>query len=324
MKAMVGCLALVAVSIIGMATQAAAQVTDVAPTLSQGTARTIDPGLLNCDVRGSRTSALGEMTADDGTGWVVPADVAYADGPIASDMYNECTGVVARAASDIDLDSVPVFEVDPGGETITAYLFADNYFELYVNGQRVAVDPVPFTPFNSNVVRFSVHRPFTAALLLVDWEEVLGLGLESGRGGLHPGDGGLVAVFADREGDLIATTNDSWTAQTFYTAPLHDPTCLVLSGAARLSDQCDQSDVTSAEGLLAAHWPLPDGWQEAGFDDSAWPAATVFSNQTVGVDNKPAYTNFPDIFDNAANDAQFIWSSNLVLDNLVVVRQTID
>lgn len=47
------------------------------------------------------------------------------------------------------------------------------------------------------------------------------------------------------------------------------------------------------------------------------------STSTIGVDNKTAYTNFTDIFDNAANDAQFIWSSNVILDNEVMVRKTV-
>jgi hypothetical protein len=38
------------------------------------------------------------------------------------------------------------------------YVVADNYFELYVNGKLVGVDPVPFTPFNSIIVRFRVQE----------------------------------------------------------------------------------------------------------------------------------------------------------------------
>jgi len=60
------------------------------------------------------------------------------------------------------------------------------------------------------------------------------------------------------------------------------------------------------------------------FDDSAWPAAVTYTNDTVGVNNKPAYTNFTDVFDTPDADASFIWSSNLVLDNLVLLRTTIE
>ena len=61
----------------------------------------------------------------------------------------------------------------------------------------------------------------------------------------------------------------------------------------------------------------------AGFDDSSWPSASTFTNATIGVDNKPAYTNFTGIFDDASDDAEFIWSSNVILDNEVIVRRTV-
>lgn len=34
--------------------------------------------------------------------------------------------------------------------------------------------------------------------------------------------------------------------------------------------------------------------------------------------------NFRDVFDDPAVDADFIWSSNLVLDNLVLMRRTVE
>jgi hypothetical protein len=71
------------------------------------------------------------------------------------------------------------------------------------------------------------------------------------------------------------------------------------------------------------HWARPSNWTLATFDDSSWPAATTFTNATIGVDNKPAYTNFINIFDDVSNDAQFIWSKNVVLDNEVIVRKTV-
>ncbi len=82
--------------------------------------------------------------------------------------------------------------------------------------------------------------------------------------------------------------------------------------------------VDDATAFSAAHWPLPDGWSSAAYDDSGWPFATLYSNDTSGVNNKDAYTNFEAIFDHPAADAQFIWSSNVVLDNLVVLRTTIE
>ena len=68
---------------------------------------------------------------------------------------------------------------------------------------------------------------------------------------------------------------------------------------------------------------MPVNWAAPDFDDSAWPMATTYTNDTVGVRNKPAYMNFTPAFDTPGADAQFIWSSHLILDNLVLVRKTI-
>jgi hypothetical protein len=76
-------------------------------------------------------------------------------------MSNGCNNVNSRSIADVDLATVPLTEIDPDGVIITVYIFADNYFELYVNGKAVAKDPVPFTPFNSSVVRFKAKYPMT-------------------------------------------------------------------------------------------------------------------------------------------------------------------
>jgi hypothetical protein len=62
-------------------------------------------------------------------------------------------------------------------------------------------------------------------------------------------------------------------------------------------------------------------WFKKDFDDSSWPSATVYSNDTIGVNNKPAYMNFSELF--IRKKAKFIWSSNVVLDNHVIVRKTV-
>ncbi|MGI9525458.1 MAG: hypothetical protein ACR2PG_27835 [Hyphomicrobiaceae bacterium] len=216
--------------------------------------------------------------------------------------------------------------IDVGGdEAFTAYIFVDNYFELYVNGKLLGVDTVPFTPFNSSVVRFKAKRPFTVAVMGIDWEENLGLGSERGRGvAYHPGDAGFIAVIKDDKGSTVAVTDKSWRAQAFYIAPLDDRSCLKLNGSVRDSSQCSTASVPDGRAFSAAHWQVPVSWFAPGFDDSSWPFATVFSNDTVGVDNKPAFMNFRDVFDDPASDADFIWSSNLVLDNLVLLRRTIE
>ena len=292
-------------------------------TFTTGLAKTIDAGLIDCGGR-ARVSAVGEIASDDGVIWTVPAATHFKSATKASDLFNQCGGTELSSIDQLDLNSVPIMDAG-GDEEFTAYIFADNYFELYVNGQLLAVDPVPFTPFNSNVVRFTAQRPVTLAIMMVDWEENLGLGSESNRGkDYHPGDGGLVAHIKDADNNTVALTDKNWKAQTFYTAPLQTPDCLVINGNLRDSSNCDESGVNDATGFVAAHWEVPTDWMNPSFDDSNWPAATEFTNDTVGVNNKESYTNFEDVFDTKGADAQFIWSSNLVLDNVVLLRRTID
>ena len=302
---------------------AATTLTAQEATFTTGLATEINPGLFDCG-GGSRPSAVGEIASDDGTVWTVPAATNFETAPHAADLFNECGGDELRSLSELDLSSVPL--MDAGGtEEFVGYIFADNYFELYVNGELLAVDPVPFTKFNSNVVRFTAERPVTLAIMMVDWEENLGLGSENNRGkAFHPGDGGLVAHFQDTNGETVSITDANWRAQTFYTSPLNARNCLVTDGPTRDSSACSTEGVDDGSQLLAAHWAVPSDWMMPAFDDSVWPSAVTFTNDTVGVNNKKAFTNFTDVFDTPGADADFIWSSNLVLDNLVLLRTTIE
>jgi hypothetical protein len=61
---------------------------------------------------------------------------------------------------------------------------------------------------------------------------------------------------------------------------------------------------------------VPSNWYATDFDFSSWPNATIYTAAQVGV--KPAYSNFTTQF----GSAQFVWSTNFVLDNLVLLRFT--
>lgn len=298
-------------------------------SVTQGLATTITTANLysTCSVA-SRVAAVGTITATDNSTWTVPAVTNFTNVsfPFASDLNNGCNGnnyatsTVALAA----LSGSDIVTIDATGELITAYIFADNYFEMYINGIPVGKDKVPFTEFNSSIVRFKVNRPFTIAMLLVDWEERLGVGAETNGGfTYHVGDGGMVAVFKDATNAIIAKTDSSWKAQTFYTAPIMNLACATESGTSRLSTTCSTADSNSGTAYYSLHWARPTNWTTASFDDSTWPSATTYTNAVIGVDNKPSYTNFVNIFDDATNDAQFIWSKNVVLDNEVIVRKTV-
>lgn len=296
-------------------------------SVAQGEATITTSSLYSCT--DGRVSPLGTITAEDGTDWIVPGEVNFTNStfPEASDLYNPCTGIEFSSSSDAiaALDGSDIIEIDTDGELVTSYIFADNYFEMYVNGTAVGKDNVPFTQFNSNIVRFRASYPFTIAMKLVDWEENSGLGSEAGPTYSYtPGDGGMVAVFYDESDNIIATTDENWKAQTYYTSPIKDLTCPTESGSMRLSSNCDTEGSNDGTSYFGLHWEIPTDWFEESFDDSEWPSALTYTNTTIGVDNKPGYTNFTDIFDNSTEDAEFIWSSNLILDNEVLVRYTIE
>jgi hypothetical protein len=295
--------------------------------VTQGAATTIANNLYTCTA--GRIAGVGTITAVNNSTWIVPAVVNFTNTafPFASNLHNACTGATyasSTAALAALTGTSDVVVIDAVGELITAYIFADNYFEMYINGIAVGKDNVPFTQFNSNIIRFKVSKPFTIAMLLVDWEENLGLGSENNNGfAYHPGDGGMVAVFKDVNNTIIATTNSNWKAQTFYTSPITNLTCPTENGTSRLTTNCSTVDSNNGSTYYGLHWSRPSNWASSTFNDSSWPQASVYSNATIGISNKPSYTNFTNIFDDVSNDAEFIWSTNVILDNEVIVRYTV-
>lgn len=292
-------------------------------SISQGMSVSDVEEIFECT--GGRPTNIGIIMSNDGKEWTVPATTNFTKGdfPFASDLYNSCNGSLYANVTEaiLQLDGSDIVVIDEEGDLFTAYIFADNYFEMYVDGVAVGKDKVPFTPFNSSIVRFKAIPPFTIAMKLIDWEEALGIGTEKNRGSdYHAGDGGMTAVVKDSKDQIVAVTNDKWKAQTFYTAPVKELACVTESGAHRISNDCDDKDSQDGTGFYGLHWEIPDGWQEEHFDDSDWPNALSYTNDVIGVDNKPAYTNFRNLFDDPDNDAVFIWSSNVVLDNEVIVR----
>ncbi|MDE3743861.1 hypothetical protein [Maribacter polysaccharolyticus] len=295
-------------------------------SVTQGLANTVAEDIYTCEW--GRKTDVGEITSSDGNKWTVPAETNYSnnDFPFAPDLYNSCEGKNHATPEEAlsNLDASNIVKVDAHGAVYTAYIFADNYFEMYVNGVAVGKDKVPFTQFNSSIIQFKVRRPFTIAMKLVDWEEHLGVGCEANRGkAFHAGDGGMVAVIKDEQDNIVAITDENWKAQTFYTAPITDLNCAYEEGAYRYSKNCPTQGGQDGTSFYALHWEIPMDWMQSDFDDSKWPNASTYTNSTIGVDNKPAYTNFTSIFDEASNDAKFIWATNIILDNEVLVRYTV-
>lgn len=282
--------------------------------ITQGMAKTMHANLFECDNGRSRVSGIGEIVDARGNVWTVPAENNFTKATKAIDLYEECANIKPQSLDDVDETSVPVSVIDVDGEVVTGYIFADNYFELYINGTLIAVDTVPFTPFNSSIVKFKVKAPYTIAVKAIDWEENLGLGTEANRGNAyHAGDGGFIASFSDG-----TVTGPQWQAQTFYTAPIYDLSCLREIDNQRLSDTCNTKGTDHGENAFAAHWKVPKDWMSKEFDASYWPQATLYSEDVIGVNNKKSYMNFIEKF--SGTGARFIWSTNVVLDNEVLMR----
>jgi hypothetical protein len=293
--------------------------------VTQGLARTVTEDLVPCaNTRPGmnlRKNPVGEITAQDGTTFTVPVANNFQTGPKLPDLYNECSGVTPKDMSEVDLNKVPVVEIDPDGDVVTGFMVADNYFELYVNGRLLGVDATPFTPFNSHVVRFRVKKPYTIAVLGQDWEDKLGLGMEVfGGNSWHSGDGGFVAKFSDG-----TATNSTWKAQSFYIAPLQHPDDVVEYGnihdTSHLGGRIHPLAKlpTCREHCFAIHYPIPDGWMQPGFDDSKWPQAYEYLDQEVGITGVPGYWRFPQAF----MGSRWIWTVSLVFDNTVLLRRTV-
>ncbi len=119
---------------------------------------------------------------------------------------------------------------------------------------------------------------------LVDWEENLYLGSENNRGNsYHDGDGGFVASFSDR-----TITDSSWKAQTYYITLIDSLSNIQIVGNVRGTSKVLINRLTRREKCYAAHWSIHKDWFKKGFDDSYWPSATVYANDTIDVNNKPA------------------------------------
>ncbi|CAH0997821.1 hypothetical protein EMA8858_03955 [Emticicia aquatica] len=118
---------------------------------------------------GVRVAALGTITSTDSKNWLLPAEINFTNVsfPFASDLYNSYVSGHSYANSSTAtaaLSNSNIATVDADGEVFTAYIFGDNYFEMYINGVPVGKDPVPYTDFNSCIVRFKAKKPFTIAV----------------------------------------------------------------------------------------------------------------------------------------------------------------
>lgn len=187
-------------------------------------------------------------------------------------------------------------------ETVSADVWADNWFSLSVNGQVVAEDSVPITTersFNAESFQFTAQRPFVLALTAKDFKEN-DTGLEYiGTRKQQMGDGGVIAQFSAQDGVIVTDAN--WRCLVVHQAP-SAPSCAKERNPVAGQGACGFTEA-----------PVPAGWDTPGFDDSGWPAATVWSERDVRP--KDGYDRI-----RWTSSAQLIWGADLERDNTVLCR----
>ena len=173
---------------------------------------------------------------------------------------------------------------------VTGLVFGDNTFELYVNGRKVASDPIAFKPFNAVKVSFRASYPMTFAFKAADYADpATGLEYDNTR----VGDGGLIGRFSN---GLV--TGSGWKAKTISHGPTDLPACL--------------ADPTTCR---VVNTPEPSRWTTSSAA-AKWPAAKLYTVAQV----QPHLDGFA-----AMNwgKASFIWGDNLVTDNTVLLRTSV-
>ena len=170
-------------------------------------------------------------------------------------------------------------------DTIAASMYADNWFMMYINGKLVAVDSIDFLPHNVVSVDLLPEYPITIAVLAKDNADPK-TGCEYGT---HIGDGGFILKFADG-----TVTDASWKAKCFHHGPI-------------------DRDVANPRVRTEQ---LPENWFSPDFDDSSWDYATEYTQERI--DPKAPF------FELDFMDAKWIWTSDLDLDNTIVLRHRVE
>jgi len=171
-------------------------------------------------------------------------------------------------------------------DTIKANVYADNWFEMYINGELVAVDSIRFIPHNVVSVDLLPAYPMTIAVMAKDNADPK-TGMEYANTNI--GDAGFILKFGDG-----TVTNARWKARSFSHGPVNRDT----------------------KNPRVENKPIPENWFAVDFDDRDWANAKEFTEEEV--DPKQPY------FDNDFKGAKFIWADDLALDNTVIFRHRVE
>lgn len=193
-------------------------------------------------------------------------------------------------------------------DTYSADVWADNWFEMRIDGEQVAEDSVSITTersFNAESFSFDAKPPFVIGLVAKDFKEN-DTGLEYiGSRRQQMGDGGVIVQIKNAAGDTVAVSNEGWQCLVTHTAPLNK-SCENESSPVAGDGVCGFEEVD-----------VPDGWDTAEFDASGWSDASVFSEAEVGP--KDGYDKIT--WDQSA---KLIWGPDLEQSNTVLCRLTVE
>lgn len=193
-------------------------------------------------------------------------------------------------------------------ESFSADVWADNWFEMRIDGTQVAEDSVPITTersFNSESFEFEAKRPFVIGLVAKDFKEN-DTGLEYiGTRRQQMGDGGVIVQIKSAAGDTISVSNADWQCLPIHTAPL-DKSC-----------EGEANPVAGKGACTFEAMEEPGGWDLADFDASHWPQASEYSESEVSP--KQGYDRI-----NWVNTAKLIWGPDLEQSNTVLCRVTVE
>lgn len=192
-------------------------------------------------------------------------------------------------------------------ETLSADVWADNWFAFYSGENKVAEDSVSINTersFNKESFTFEAERPFVLNFIVKDFKEN-DSGLEYiGSRRQQMGDGGLIAQFKDSSGKTVAVTDASWRCMVTHDAPSNK------------SCEKDKNPIAGSGNCGFTETPEPSGWKSASFDDTSWPLATEHSERAVGP--KDGYDQV-----RWDSDAKLIWGPDLETNNTLLCRAII-
>jgi len=196
----------------------------------------------------------------------------------------------------------------PLAENFDVDVWADNWFEMRVNGEKVAEDSVSITTersFNAEQFSIKAERPFVIGLVAKDFKEN-DTGLEYiGSRRQQMGDGGVIMQMRNTAGETVVVSDDSWQCFVTHTAPL-DKSCEDVNDPVVGQGACGFEELDE-----------PAGWATVNFDAADWPQANIYSEAEVSP--KMGYDKI-----NWDENAQFIWGPDLEQSNTVLCRLNVE